>query len=73
MLPTIYTLKKVFGILGTATLIFVVSAINQFFYSWWTAVGNSGGIATANIRQMVQIFDIPSNTLIILQHVILAP
>ena len=47
-------------------------AINQFFYSWWEAVGNSGGIATDNIGTIVQIIDIPSDTGVIVQDLLLA-
>ena len=47
-------------------------AVNQFFYSWYTAVGNSGGIAVDNIGEIIQIIDIPSDTDVILQDVLLA-
>lgn len=47
-------------------------AINQFFYSWWEAVGNSGGIAADNIGAIVQIVDIPTDTGVILQDILLA-
>lgn len=53
-------------------LIDIFVAVNQFFYSWYTAVGNSGGIAADNIGQIVQLIDIPSTTPIILQYVLLA-
>ena len=47
-------------------------AINQFFYSWWEAVGNSGGIAIDNIGSIIQIIDVSSNTDVIIQDVLLA-
>ena len=47
-------------------------AINQFFYSWWTAVGSSGGIASNNIAQIVQIIDVPAETSVILQDILIA-
>lgn len=47
-------------------------AVNQFFYSWWEAMGNSGGTAADNIGTIVQIIDIPSNQGIILQDILLA-
>ncbi len=56
----------------SAALMFLPIAINQFFYSWWEAVGNSGGIAADNIGAIVQIVDIPSNTGVVLQDVLLA-
>ncbi|KAF6224709.1 hypothetical protein HO173_012866 [Letharia columbiana] len=49
-----------------------IYAINQFFYSWWTAVGNSGGIAADNIGTIAQIIDIPNNQGVILQDILLA-
>ena len=48
------------------------TAINAFFYSWWTAVGTSGGIASNNVGQIVQIIDVPSKTPIILQDILIA-
>ena len=47
-------------------------AINQFFYSWWEAVGNSGGIATANIAAIVDIIDVPNSQQLIVQDLLLA-
>lgn len=32
-------------------------AINQFFLSWWTAVGNAAGIAADNVGAIVQLLD----------------
>lgn len=49
-----------------------IYAVNQFFYSWWEAVGNSGGIAADNIGKIVQLVDIPSNEGVILQDILLA-
>lgn len=43
-----------------------------FFYSWWTAVGNSAGIAADNIGQIVQIIDVPKNTDVVLQWIMIA-
>ena len=47
-------------------------AINQFFYSWWLAVGNSGGIAVDNIGAIVQIIDVPGDQQLIVQDLLLA-
>ena len=47
-------------------------AINQFFYSWWEAVGNSGGIAVDNIGTIVQMIDIKDNQQLIVQDLLLA-
>lgn len=49
-----------------------IYAVNQFFYSWWEAVGNSGGIAADNIGKIVQVVDIPSKEGVILQDILLA-
>ena len=47
-------------------------AINQFFTSWWTAVGDSASLAQSNIDQIVQLLDPPSELNVVLNDVFLA-
>ncbi|KAG8531389.1 uncharacterized protein KY384_003018 [Bacidia gigantensis] len=49
-----------------------IYAINAFFYSWWLAVGNSGGIAADNIGKIVQILDPPDDMKVDLQWALIA-
>ncbi len=46
-------------------------AVNQFFLSWWTAVGNSASVASDNVDQIVQLLDPLSDANTILDDVLL--
>ena len=50
----------------------IALAINQFFYSWWTAIGDSSSVATDNIDAIVQLLDPASDTQVVLQDVFVA-
>lgn len=46
-------------------------AVNQFFLSWWTAVGNSASVASDNVDQIVQLLDPLSDANTVLDDVLL--
>ena len=48
-----------------------MSAINQFFLSWYTAVGDAGQTAGMNIDQIVQILAVPDNTNLIMDNILI--
>lgn len=45
--------------------------MNQFFLSWWTAVGNAASIASDNIGQIVQLLDPLDNANTILDDILI--
>lgn len=47
-------------------------AINQFFLSWYTAVGDSASIASDNVDTIVQLIDPVDNTHLILDNILIA-
>ena len=71
MLLTIYTVRSA-SHASAKTTNTVFSAINQFFYSWWEAVGNSGGIAVDNIANIVNMVNAKSNRQLVVQDLLLA-
>ena len=48
-------------------------AINQFFLSWWTAVGNAASTASLNLGQIVQLLDPIDDTNAIVNDVYVLP
>ena len=48
------------------------SAINQYFLSWWTAVGNAATMASDNIDSIVQLLDPLSNADAILDDILIS-
>ncbi|KAG8527723.1 uncharacterized protein KY384_007877 [Bacidia gigantensis] len=49
-----------------------IYAINQFFVSWWTAVGNAGTLAGLNVDEIVQLVHVPDNTNLIMDDILIA-
>ena len=47
------------------------AAVNQFFYSWYTAVGDAGQTAGLNVDQIVQILQVPDNTNLIMDNILI--
>ncbi|KAK4695033.1 hypothetical protein P7C71_g2641, partial [Lecanoromycetidae sp. Uapishka_2] len=56
---------------ATTTATDEVDSVNQFFYSWWTAVGNAASVASDNVDQIVQLLDPLSATNTVLDDVLL--
>lgn len=52
-------------------LIQVFSAVNQFFLSWWTAVGDAASIASYNVGEFVQLLDPLDQTNAVLDDVLI--
>ena len=46
-------------------------AVNQFFLSWWTAVGDAASMASDNVGQIVQLLDPLSTTDTVLDDVLI--
>ncbi|KAL8626777.1 hypothetical protein Q9189_007524 [Teloschistes chrysophthalmus] len=49
-----------------------IYAINQYFGSWYTAVGNAANTAGLNVDAIVQLIDPPSDTHLILDDILIA-
>lgn len=71
MLLTIYTVRSISQAYDKTTNT-VFLAINQFFLSWWEAVGSSGGIAVDNLGNIVNMVNVKSNQQLIIQDLLLA-
>lgn len=50
----------------------MVQAIDQFFGSWYTAVGSASATAGLNIDEIVQLIDPPSDTTLIMDDILIA-
>ena len=72
-----YVAYNIYGRLRLpATLIFEklltgVSAVNQFFLSWWTAVGDAASMASDNVGEIVQLLDPLDSTNTVLDDVLI--
>ena len=50
----------------------IQAAVNQYFFSWWTAVGNAATMASDNVDSIVQLLDPLSSTDTFLDDILIA-
>ena len=49
-----------------------ISAINQFFLSWWTAVGSAASLAALNVDTIVQLLDPVDQANVLLDDILIS-
>lgn len=73
MLLTTSTVSSSIAWIGASkSLLTCITAVNQFFLSWWTAVGDAASIASDNVGEIVQLLDPLSTTDTVLDDVLIA-